>query len=415
MWLLNVSDLRLHKFMKYPVPSYAILSHTWLDEAEEVSFHDMRKDLETAKHKRGFSKIQLCCSQAKADGYEYTWVDTCCIDKSSSAELSEAINSMYKWYQNAKVCYAYLADVPSGGFVPDIDDQTDMFSKSRWFRRGWTLLELIAPAKVIFFTLDWSPIGTKKSIDIRQPDEPTRVLVSKLARITGIETRVLYDPVEIETTFVAQRMSWASRRNTAREEDLAYCLMGLFNINMPILYGEGLHKAFKRLQLELISSSTDQTIFAWRGPRGTSGLLADKPLDFVDSGDIYAMIGQGSLPLPYSMTNSGLSINLPLQPMQGHGNENNFIAFLQCCRCTNIPGTYETVCIYMEQLHIQDDSKAIYRRIKCNEFRFEPFTESHSGNGSDVYVYDNDPVLRHWLRPNTVIGQDEYVAWFPFG
>src|SRR6266536_688246 len=144
MWLLNVSSLKLCDFMgKANSPPYAILSHTW--GAEEVSFKDMQpENRATAERKKGFVKIQGCCNQAQLDGYDWVWVDSCCIDKSSSAELSEAINSMFKWYHDAGICYAYLGDVPRGGFDPEPKNLEDAFSKSRWFTRGWTLQELLA-------------------------------------------------------------------------------------------------------------------------------------------------------------------------------------------------------------------------------------------------------------------------------
>jgi hypothetical protein len=185
--------------------------------------------------KAGYSKIRGCCKAAAADGFEYVWIDTCCIDKTSSSELSEAINSMYKWYQEAEVCYVYLADV-----FPDIS--TSSFAKSRWFTRGWTLQELIAPSSVIFFDAHWRDIGTKAS------------LVKPIAEITGIHIDALSNG-RVSRFSVAQRMSWASRRETTREEDIAYCLLGIFSINMPLLYGEG-QKAFLRLQEEIMKNPT---------------------------------------------------------------------------------------------------------------------------------------------------------------
>ena len=168
---------------------------------------------------------------------QFGTADLCCIDKTSSAELSEAINSMYRWYQESGVCYAYLADVPPNAF-----------SKSRWFTRGWTLQELIAPSTVIFLDQKWQEIGTKSSLQ--------RVI----SEITGIPTDILLGG-DLEDASIAQRMSWASKRETTRVEDAAYCLMGIFSIHMPMLYGEG-ERAFIRLQEEIMRVSDDHSLFA---------------------------------------------------------------------------------------------------------------------------------------------------------
>ena len=163
---------------------------------------------------------------AAADGFHYIWIDTCCIDKASSAELSEAINSTYRWYHESGVCYAYLADVPPNA----VDNE---FAKSRWFTRGWTLQELIAPLTVIFLNKEWQKIGIKSS---RQ-----RII----SEVTGIPANILLGG-DLERASIAQKISWASKREITRIEDIAYCLMGIFSINMPMLYGEG-ERVFIRL------------------------------------------------------------------------------------------------------------------------------------------------------------------------
>jgi hypothetical protein len=202
--------------------------------------------------KIGYQKIKDCCEQARSDGYHYVWIDTCCIDKKSSSELSEATNRMYSYYKDADICYAYLCDVLYDGGFPDVD-----FAMSRWFTRGWTLQELVAPKDVVFFDQEWTEIGTRAS------------LKDELERITTISKLVLEEPDAVFSASVAQRMSWASRRETTREEDIAYCLLGIFNVHMPLLYGEG-NKAFMRLQLELLALSNEQTIFAWTPDIGPS-------------------------------------------------------------------------------------------------------------------------------------------------
>ena len=237
---------------------YVILSHRWIDSTE-VDYEEMvdlakvdRQEQDEIRGHQGYTKIVNTCKQAKQDGYEWLWIDTCCIDKRSSAELSEAINSMYRWYANAKICYAYLHDVGGSSF-PTKKDQKQ-YSRSNgwpeWFSRGWTLQEMIAPQNLQFFNKDWQPIGDKNNV------------AAILNTITGVPEHILADGLEGNRPCVAQVISWAACRTTTRVEDRAYSLMGLLDVNMPMLYGEG-KKAFHRLQLEIIRSSNDQSIFAW--------------------------------------------------------------------------------------------------------------------------------------------------------
>jgi hypothetical protein len=261
MRLLDTSSLDLISVPDDAIPPYAILSHTWGNNQEEVSFQELqelnsvrqRDSKALIRHpvalKKGFSKIRSSAALALAHGFRFIWIDTCCIDKNSSAELSEAINSMYRWYQGSAVCYAFLSDVrstsdrtalnPIHGSLPGGAEDV---ASSRWFTRGWTLQELIAPANVYFYNCDWAYLG-------RKCDNPQfRDLVSS---ITGIDGRVLDGLLAIEDVSVAGRMAWASKRNTTRLEDTAYCLMGIFQVNMPLLYGEG-SRAFIRLQEEIL-------------------------------------------------------------------------------------------------------------------------------------------------------------------
>ena len=173
MWLLNTTTLILEDFQSDP-PPYAILSHTW--NKEEVLFQEIGSP--ECKGKLRYQKLKLCCVQAKADGLQYVWVDTCCIDKRSSAELSEAINSMFRWYSKAHLCYAYLADVE----LLTEEVCLESFGASRWFTRGFTLQELLAPMDLIFYDKHWSEIGSKAS------------LLDEIARITQISPRALVSP-----------------------------------------------------------------------------------------------------------------------------------------------------------------------------------------------------------------------------
>ncbi|KAH9898914.1 HET-domain-containing protein [Xylariomycetidae sp. FL2044] len=250
MWLLDMETLTLEEVLGPETdqcPPYAILSHTWNEG--EVSFHEIQNVDDTIRAKAGYAKICGFVAKAREDGFRYVWIDTCCIDKKSSAELSESINSMYNWYKAASVCYAYLVDVPASYYHSSEDEQKSLLSKSRWFTRGWTLQELLAPRTVEFYAVDWSEIGTKAS------------MCDVLAEITRIPTYYLIGNC-FHHAPVAIRMSWAATRITTRVEDEAYSLMGLFNVNMPLIYGEG-KKAFRRLQEEVLKTNPDYSLFSW--------------------------------------------------------------------------------------------------------------------------------------------------------
>ncbi|KIW18534.1 hypothetical protein PV08_02822 [Exophiala spinifera] len=301
MRLLHTTTLDLHEFQGAP-PPYAILSHTWGEE--EVLFQDIGTP--TSETKKGYGKIVKFCAQAKGASLDYAWVDTCCIDKRSSAELSEAINSMFRWYSKAHVCYAFLEDV-------DLRHNSGMRG-SRWFTRGWTLQELLAPLHVVFFDQNWMEIGSKVG------------LLDELNAITGVPQSALACPATIHQYCVAERMFWAHQRETTRVEDIAYCLLGIFDVNMPLLYGEG-KKAFRRLQLQIVSESGDHSIFAWNSPErrivqraNPCDMLAESPACFT-----LRSIVQGphknntrfqSMPKPEDVTitvsNVGLSMRLAI-------------------------------------------------------------------------------------------------------
>jgi hypothetical protein len=212
-------------------------------------------------NKKGFAKIKGFCNIASSENCRYSWVDTCCINKANSSELSEAINSMYLWYSCGKICIVYLEDVPRRSMLD-----------SEWFDRGWTLQELIAPKVVFFFDHHWTPIATKTEI------------ISSLSRRTRIPQSVLSHTMKPSICFVAQRMLWAAQRTTKR----AYSFMGLFNINMPMIYEER-ENAFLRLQQHIIQKSKDESIFAWsmRYTTGAySGLYAPSPLAYIDCSEV---------------------------------------------------------------------------------------------------------------------------------
>ena len=318
---------------------YAILSHRWIDPTE-VDCEEMadlakmdKQEQDEIRSRLGYKKIVDTCKQAKKDGYEWVWVDTCCIDKRSSAELSEAINSMYRWYANATICYAYLHDVDGSCFptFPDSSKYRKSNGWPEWFSRGWTLQEMIAPRNLQFFNKDWQPIGYKKG------------LAGDLRCITQVPPHILTDGLEGNRPCIAQIISWAAKRTTTRVEDKAYSLMGLLDVNMPMLYGEG-KKAFQRLQLEIIRSSNDRSIFAW-GFRSSNvrigSILADDPNDFENCSDMKLMDHNELVTkLPelssintdhfdvFPITNRGIQIWMPL--CRYRDSNSVFRAYLPC-------------------------------------------------------------------------------------
>ncbi|KAI0509007.1 HET-domain-containing protein [Xylaria bambusicola] len=317
MRLIDVKTLELKEF-HHKVPPYAILSHTWGDQ--EVTFQEyllatnnsssshtyIRSRPSDIKRKAGFAKILGACSRASADRLGYLWCDTNCIDKTSSAELSEAINSMYAWYHDSAVCYAYLSDV---GDFDRAGRGADEFRKSRWFTRGWTLQELLAPKEVIFFNANWESIANRNS------------LADIICRATMVHKGALEDRNTISEYSIAQRMSWAADRQTSKLEDIAYCLLGIFGINMSLRYGEG-SKAFTRLQEEIIKVSDDQSIFAWdffgHQQSDLTGVLAPSPGPFASCGSI--VWDRSAMRWPYSITNLGISLPVSMIRTRVYGN-----------------------------------------------------------------------------------------------
>ena len=297
MRLLHTKLLEFGEFFDNSIPKYAILSHRWEDK--EVTFQDFEAGKQQVTSWPGFVKVRNCCSLAASRGLDWVWIDTCCIDRKSSAELSEAINSMFRWYKGAEECYAYLSDVR----LSDVRwrngiDLKEAFGQSLWFTRGWTLQELLAPDDVIFYDGDWKLIGGKLELSV------------EISVVTIIKNKHLF---EIHSASVATKMSWISKRQTSRVEDIAYCLLGIFDVNMPLLYGEG-KKAFLRLELEIIKKTDDESIFAWSSSSKAvgPGLLALWPDSFADSANIEPISRHFSLERrPYAMTNKGLEFAVP--------------------------------------------------------------------------------------------------------
>lgn len=323
MRLLDTNALALENFTGSEIPPYAILSHRW--GVDEVSYQELccltepnqkrREALEgiwnisaAKKESLGFRKILEICDFALRSGHAWIWIDTCCINRESSAEVEESINSMFNWYKKATVCYAYLADVRN----PNTCVRNGQFQRSEWFSRGWTLQELLAPSSVVFLDAGFNIIGSRAGLE------------EVIASATGIDQDCVGGRKSLFDESVATRMSWAARRTTTRREDLAYCLLGIFDINMPLLYGEG-QKAFKRLQEEIIRSSDDETIFVHTYALHTAPqALAHHPRNFLHPTKVlkwaperflHTTIGSNS----YTITNKGVQMRVPFVRIdEGH-------------------------------------------------------------------------------------------------
>ncbi|PMD32052.1 HET-domain-containing protein [Hyaloscypha variabilis F] len=406
MWLLSTSftkdrgerpwsGMKLEEFFGSQIPPYAILSHTW--GTEEITFQDIASSSLSPSHKAGFAKLEGCCTRAAQDGYDYVWIDTCCIDKTSSAELSEAINSMYKWYAEADICYAYLSDVRSA-FVDSCQSDTleasrptKDFQTTKWFTRGWTLQELIAPRSVEFYAEDWTDLGTKSS----RRDE--------ISLITGIDVRVL-DGENPAICNVAERLSWAASRQTTRIEDAAYCLLGIFQVHMPLLYGES-DRALIRLQEEILKTTEDYTLLARSSgillvphTYGFSGALARQLAEFKNTqhslwaySNLVNVSHKTSLGLKNvvadvtpTLTARGLHICLPVLKVSS----DEYYAYLYC----RLLKTDELVCLPLMQAHTSENRFA--RRLGYNDGDLKrfPSTKLTAFRLLTIYIEQAPPV-----------------------
>lgn len=336
MRLLHAKTLRLLEFpFDENIPEYAILSHTWGASGDEVTLKDLHSWTPWFKRKPGWGKIKGLCRQALTDGIEYVWIDTCCLDRPKSAQPATAVTAavyhheiqlMWRYYAGARVCYAHLADVHDS---PKTNPESpgSSFRRSRWFTRGWTVPEMLAPLFVRFYDASWKYVGSKAELS------------KTIEEVTGIDTAVVRSPAEVGRRSVACRMSWVAARETAREEDIAYCLLGLFGpdvASMPLEYGEGRRSAFLRLQHEILRSSRDQSLFAWGYGlplAGTHddcrvGMLAETPAAFRHCGEVEPVVmsstscGDGSdgscsgvgvvVEPAFEVTATGLQFQLPM-------------------------------------------------------------------------------------------------------
>jgi hypothetical protein len=374
MRLVNTRSLQFHDFYLSEVPQYAILSHTWGDD--EVSFQDM--SLPDRSSRKGYAKIIQTCQLALQHGLDFAWVDTCCIDKSSSAELTESINSMFHWYTNAAVCYVYLEDLP-----PDNSTEGGL-TKCRWFTRGWTLQELLAPKFVQLYDMAWNYIGTKLHY------------INAISNATGIPRNVIRGDASLANYSVARRMSWAARRQTTRVEDTAYCLLGIFDVNMPLLYGEG-PKAFRRLQEEIVKRNNDLTIFAWdnlnRHEHQFLGLFAPSPAGFINSSGVSPFIDDF---INFSVTNKGLFVSgdVPLRTASITTEDG-----LQIVRYMIFLGLYSSTFdggIYLRKI----GPKLFQRDGKLAGFGLNDVNQIHVFDTTDYYILI-DPITSGGISSST--------------
>lgn len=256
----HTGDYTFHVFRDNEAPAYAILSHTWEeDNSQEVLYDEMSSAKK--KDKLGFRKISFCADKAAEDGLQYFWIDSCCINKRSEIELSEAINSMFRWYRNAARCYVYLSDVPKqstgqscaacGQASTQNSAHEHDLRHSRWFTRGWTLQELIAPHQVRFYDQNGRFLGDKASLE------------TLLHEVTGIAVAALRGE-SLSKFDVEERLSWSANRHTTRDEDMIYSLLGIFDVTMPLVYGERKEQALRRLRCEIVNAlSRESPLSFW--------------------------------------------------------------------------------------------------------------------------------------------------------
>jgi hypothetical protein len=250
-----------------PSYRYAILSHTWGRDEEEVTYKDILSGTGTSKSGIGSAKVRFCIQQTRQDGLDYFWIDTCCIDKKNFVELDRSLRSMFRWYSNAERCYVFISDVPQNDQSEELGtDWEQVFRFSKWFKRGWTLQELIAPTVVEFFSKHGTRLGTKASLE-QQINQITRIPV------TAIRGRALANFT------VQERRQWQEGRETREPEDLVYSLLGLLDVSMPVLYGEGRRKAWERLESAIIIARKGtrmmQALFRSRTVRCTDNICRD--------------------------------------------------------------------------------------------------------------------------------------------
>ncbi|OAX36057.1 hypothetical protein K503DRAFT_744950 [Rhizopogon vinicolor AM-OR11-026] len=313
--LIRLSDMRfvgrndLRMYFQSSVPQtahnyhpsntleYAILSHRWLGEGEPT--YEQIKSGTASVASRGYEKLQFFCDKARAYNVQFAWSDTCCINKSSSTELDESIRSMFRWYKNSTVCIVHLAQSETIGDIPD----------DEWTQRGWTLQELLASRKIKLFNQRWKPMTGDTNDKSRRGTE----LMKTLEAATGIplDSLLKFRPGPVR---VDERMTWAARRKTTRVEDVAYSLMGIFDVSLQIAYGEGEDRAFCRL-IEAIMQTGNPSVLNWTGEAAmhcSSDAFPRSPQSFAGRTlQLPPSLGR----LEMTMTSLGLRVPLVILPL----------------------------------------------------------------------------------------------------
>ncbi|KAH7122173.1 hypothetical protein B0J13DRAFT_567072 [Dactylonectria estremocensis] len=275
MWLLNVHTYQPVKLGPIETwPPYATVSHCRQNQHVTINhLHDVdTQDLNLISQTVGLPWIIRACSEAGAFGVDMLWVDSLSIDRTSSTEHSAAINSMFQIFQGAEICLVHLGDIDAS--KSSLENIGEQIRQSRWTKQIWMLQELIASEDLQFYDTNWDPIGTKKS------------LLPTLSRLLSIDEAVLEDSKYLSEFPVGRRMSWASQLSTARPEDLAYSLLGIFGVQLTVLYGEGARAAFIRLQEEISKNTDDITLFAWKSVDAQEyrGIFAHFPSEYAHFG-----------------------------------------------------------------------------------------------------------------------------------
>ncbi len=418
MRLLGTRTGQFHSVSNVQGIQYAILSHVWSGSDGELSYyhdllaaqspvhaeHTTTQDLpKDAVLRRTSSKIQQACTRALSDGFEFIWIDFCCVDRSNGTEVSEAVNSAYAWYGGSAMCYAYLEDVDPEDTLCAPDSQ---FRRSRWHTRMWTLPELIASEHLTFLASDWRPLGTKHS------------LARVVEEISGVDSGIITHDIPLSSVSVARRMSWAAKRLTSRKEDEAYALMGLFGVKMPVTYGEGV-LSFFRLQEEILKVVPDQSLFVWDTSPSVSlsgapppydesrhTLFAPSPAAFARSAGVNAVasdavLGRRSLhhdeAFPtYVSTSYGLRTTLPMLSVGPFTR----LALLSCTdehgRLLGLVLRKVDADIYAVGSMAWEGLCVRYRSsLRCVPWRTEACTASLSDDSDDEDADDNAALLSH--------------------
>ncbi|ETN38886.1 uncharacterized protein HMPREF1541_06927 [Cyphellophora europaea CBS 101466] len=422
MRLIDTRTLELADFGNHlPSAQYAILSHRWGDN--EVTYRQymaLDKSLLRAQTPRAYSsgldKILWGCHMARRNNLRYFWIDTCCINKNNEddqTELSASVMSMWKWYHEAAICYIFLATITLSAAEVERDpnafmewhhskdsEDRDYGRPAEYFRRGWTLQELLAPRRAIFFNATWSFIGSRLQ------------LVDQIYNATNIAKQYINSNEGIRLASIAARLSWAGGRETTREEDRVYSLIGLFDINMDIRYGEGYERAFYRLQKEIVENDPSEDIFAWTSDKlAKSGLLAPDIDCFANSGDIDRIWTQDKE--PHQLTSKGLRLHITArlwemarESAQANNHPHPTVVLpLAAGRRNKQTKEVEVVTIMLVCMNYRESPTRMFVREHCDRLGFEASTAAAATSLSASSTRDSK-------RRSQLMKADEYISIF---